>query len=334
MSSRDIPSFSALVQQFFVDYMLQQRAMSPRTVASYRDTFVLLLRFAEKQLGKGPCDLQMRDITAKFLIAFLDHLEQDRHNSARSRNIRLAAVRSFLKFAARLDLTNLAVIEQALAVPMKRFDRKMVGFLPKAQMLAVIDVPTDTWIGQRDRLLLTLMYNTGARVSEVIGVRLRDVVVGPTSSVRLHGKGRKQRTLPLWKVTARAVRDWLYLNPSLQDDSPLLPRRDGKPMTRANVAQRLKLAVEAATVKYPGLADISVSPHMVRHSTAMSLLQSGANESEIALWLGHESPSTTHMYVEADLAMKERALARLTPPKVKKARYRPPAALMQFLQAL
>lgn len=334
MSSRDTPTFSTLVQQFFVDYMLQQRAMSPRTVASYRDTFVLLLRFAEKQLGKTPCDLRLSDITAKFLVAFLDHLEQDRHNSARSRNIRLAAVRSFLKFAARLDLTNLAVIEQALAVPMKRYDRKMVGFLPKEQMLAVIDVPTDTWIGQRDRLLLTLMFNTGARVSEVIGVRVPDVVLGPTSSVRLHGKGRKQRSLPLWKVTARAVRDWLHLNPSLQDESPLLPRRDGKPMTRANVAQRLKLAVAAAAVKYPGLADISVSPHMVRHSTAMSLLRSGVRDSEIALWLGHESPSTTHMYVEADLEMKQRALARLTPPATKKSRYRPPAALMQFLQAL
>lgn len=334
MSSRGAPTFSTLVQQFFTDYLLQQRAMSPCTVASYRDTFVLLLRFAERQLGKGPCNLKLSDITAKFLVAFLDHLEQDRQNSARSRNIRLAAVRSFLKFAARLDLDNLGVIEQALAVPMKRFDRTMVGFLPREQMLAVIDVPTDTWIGQRDRLLLTLMFNTGARVSEVIGVRVRDVVVGPTSSVRLHGKGRKQRSLPLWKATAQAVRDWLHLNPWLLDESPLLPRRDGKPMTRANVAQRLKLAVEAATVKHPGLADISVSPHTVRHSTAMGLLQSGVHESEIALWLGHESPSTTHMYVEADLAMKERALARLTPPEVKKARYRPPADLMQFLQAL
>lgn len=334
MSSRDSPTFSTLVQQFFVDYMVQQRAMSPRTVASYRDTFVLLLRFAKKQLGKEPCSLQLSDITAKFLVSFLDHLEQDRHNSARSRNIRLAAVRPFLKFAARLDLTNLAVIEQALAVPMKRFERTMVGFLPREQMLAVIDVSTDTWVGQRDRLLLTLMFNTGSRVSEIIGVRVSDVVIGPTSSIRLRGKGRKQRSLPLWKATARAVRDWLHLNPRLQDESPLLPRRDGKPMTRANVAQRLKLAVEAATVKYPGLADISVSPHTVRHSTAMSLLQSGANESEIALWLGHESPSTTHMYVEADLKMKERALARLKAPEVKKARYRPPAALMQFLQAL
>jgi site-specific recombinase XerD len=322
------------VQEFFTDYMVQQRALSPQTVASYRDTFLLMLRFAEERLGEAPNNLQLTDLSAKFLAGFLDHLEQDRHNSVRSRNIRLAAVRSFLKFAAHRDPTHLHDIERALAVPMKRFDRKMVGFVPREQMLAVIDVPTDTWIGQRDRLLLTLMFNTGARVSEIIGVRVADVVLGPTSSVRLHGKGRKQRALPLWKPTARAVRDWLHLNPQLQAEAPLLPRRDGKPMTRANVAQRLKLAVEVAAAKYPELAKMSVSPHVVRHSTAMSLLQSGAYPSEIALWLGHESPSTTHMYVEADLAMKERTLARLKPPDVKPARYRPPKALMKFLQAL
>lgn len=334
MSKQTSPTFASLVQEFFTDYMVQQRALSPCTVASYRDTFVLLLRFAETQTGKAPSSMRMTDITAKFLLSFLDHLESARHNSVRSRNIRLAAVRSFLKFAARRDLDNFGVIEQALAVPMKRFDRRLVGFLPREQMLAVMDVPTETWVGQRDQLLLTLMFNTGARVSEIIGVRVADVVLGPTSSIRLHGKGRKQRSLPLWKSAAKAVRDWLHVNPQLQADMPLLPRRDGKPMTRANVALRLKLAVEAATVKYPDLAKIAVSPHIVRHSTAMSLLQSGADPCEIALWLGHESPSTTHMYVEADLAMKERALDRLKPPEVKTARYRPPKALMQFLQAL
>ena len=334
MSKLSSPTFANLVQQFFTDYMTQQHALSPRTVASYRDTFVLMLRFAHEQHSKAPTDFQLTDLSSKFLLDFLDHLELQRHNSVRSRNVRLAAVRSFLKFAAGHDPVHLSVIEQALAVPMKRFDRKMVGFVPKEQMLAVIDVPTDTWIGQRDRLMLTLMFNTGARVSEVVGERVVDVVLGPTASVRLHGKGRKQRTLPLWKSTAKAVRDWLQLNPDLLANSPLLPRRDGMSMTRANVAQRLKLAVDAATQRHPELAKISVSPHVVRHSTAMSLLQSGAEPCEIALWLGHESPSTTHMYVEADLAMKERSLARLKAPDVKQARYRPPKALLAFLQAL
>ena len=163
MSKPISPTFATLVQEFFTDYMVQQRALSPRTVASYRDTFVLLLRYAQRQ-GKEPSSVELTDVSAKFLIGFLDYLEQERHNSVRSRNIRLAAVRSFLKFAARRDPPHLGLIEQALAVPMKRFDRKMVGFLTREQMLAVIDVPTATWLGQRDHLLLTLMFNTGARV--------------------------------------------------------------------------------------------------------------------------------------------------------------------------
>jgi site-specific recombinase XerD len=181
------PTFAALVQEFFTDYMVQQRALSACTVASYRDAFLLLLRFAEQRLGKPPNALQLTDIDRPLLAGFLDHLERDRHNSVRSRNIRLAAVRSFLKFAARRDLAHLHAIEQAMAVPMKRFDRPMVGFLTREQMLAVLDIPTATWLGQRDRLLLTLLYNTGARVSEILRVRVADVVLGPICFVHLHG---------------------------------------------------------------------------------------------------------------------------------------------------
>lgn len=334
MSRPSSPTFAALIQEFFGPYLLQQRSLSPRTVASYRDTFVLLLRYAEDTLAVPAHAFKITDMSAAFLAGFLDYLEVQRNNSVRSRNVRLAAVRSFLKFAARRDTAHLGAIEQALAVPMKRFERKMVGFLPRDQVLAVIDVPTDTWIGQRDRLMLTLMFNTGARVSEIIGIRVSDVVLGPSSSVRLHGKGRKQRSLPLWKSTAQAVRAWLQVNPQLRVDATLLPRHDGHPMTRANVAQRLALAVQAASARFPQLMNTRVSPHVIRHSTAMSLLQSGADPCEIALWLGHESPSTTHMYVEADLAMKERALARIKQPEIKQARYRPPKALLEFLRSL
>jgi site-specific recombinase XerD len=334
MSRQIAPTFAGLVQEFFTNYMVQQRALSPCTVASYRDTFVLLLGFAEKKLPLPAHGMTLADLNARVLADFLDHLEADRHNSVRSRNVRLAAVRAFLKFAARRDPTNLGTIESALAVPMKRFERKMVGYLTRDQMLAVIDVATDTWIGQRDRLMLTLMFNTGARVSEIIGIRVIDIVLGPTNSVRLHGKGRKQRSLPLWKSSAEAVRDWLRLNPELHGESPLLPSRAGHAMTRANVAQRLQLAVAAASIRHPQLKTMSVSPHVVRHSTAMGLLQSGVDPCEIALWLGHESPSTTHMYVEADMAMKERALGRLKQPEVKQTRYRPPKALLEFLQRL
>lgn len=328
------PTFAGLVQEFFTDYMVQQRALSPCTVASYRDGFLLMLRFAEQHIGKPPSALQLSNIDATFLAKFLEHLERDRHNTVRSRNIRLAAIRSFLRFAARRDLTNLRVIEQALAVPMKRFDRPMVGFLSRQQMLAVMDISTVSWLGHRDRLMLTLLYNTGARVSEIAGVRVGDVVLGPTSFVHLHGKGRKQRSLPLWKDTARDIRGWLGRNPQLTEQSPLLPTRQGKAMNRATVCQRLKAAAKAALARHPELADVTISPHRIRHSTAMAMLQSGVRATEIALWLGHESPSTTHMYVEADLEMKQRALARLKPPDVKPARYRPPETLLRFLKSL
>ena len=328
------PSFPALVQEFFTEYLVQQRALSPRTVASYRDAFSLLLGFAEQRLGKPPTALQLADFDRELLASFLDHLERDRHNSVRSRNARLAAVRSFLKFVARRDVSSLHLVEQALAVPMKRFDRPMLGFLSREQMLAVMDVRAATWLGQRDRLLLTLLYNTGARASEIIAVRVGDVILGEAPCIHLHGKGRKQRSVPLWKATAKDVRAWLHLNGQPAPDSPLLPTREGTAMTRANVALRLQLAVDAAKVRHRELAKLSVSPHTIRHTTAMHLLQSGVDVNVIALWLGHESPSTTHMYVEADLAMKERALSRLEAPDVKPARYRPPDTLMRFLQAL
>ena len=334
MSKSTSPTFVALIQEFFTDFMVQQRALSPRTVASYRDAFSLLLGFAERHLGKAPTALQLADINQTFLAQFLDYLERDRHNSVRSRNARLAAVRSFMKFAARRNIENLHVIEQALSVPMKRFDRPMLGFLSREQMLAVLDIETTSWLGQRDRLLITLLYNTGARVSEIADVRVADVILSDTSFIHLRGKGRKHRSVPLWKTTARDVRDWLRLNEQMTAVSPLLPTRKGSVMTRANVTQRLQLAVKAASDRNPELAKLTVSPHTIRHTTAMHLLQSGVDISVIALWLGHESPSTTHMYIEADLAMKDLALSRLKPPDVKAGRYRPPDKLMRFLQAL
>jgi site-specific recombinase XerD len=334
MGKQGSPSFPALVQEFFTEYMVNQRALSPRTVASYRDAFSLLFQFAEHQLGKAPTELALADIDQSLITSFLSHLETKRSNSVRSRNVRLAAIRSFLKFASRRDVANLHLFERALAVPMKRFERPMLGFLTREQMLAVLNISTATWLGQRDRLLLTLLYNTGARVSEVIGLRIDDVVLGEAPCVHLHGKGRKQRSVPLWKSTANDIREWIRIDQERAGRSPLLPTREGHAMTRANVALRLELAVKAATEHDRSLAKISVSPHTIRHTTAMHLLQSGVDISVIALWLGHESPSTTHMYIEADLAMKELALSRLKAPDSKRARYRPPDPLMRFLQNL
>lgn len=328
------PSFPVLVQMFFTQYLVEQRALSPWTVAAYRDTFMLFLAFAQKRLAKSSAAMMMADLTPELILTFLDHLEQERHNSVRSRNARLAALRSFLKFAARHDVSSLYVVERALGVPMKRFERPMLGFLSREEMLAVIGDPGTTWIRQRDHLLMGLLYNTGARVSEIIGVTVADVVLDGGACVHLLGKGRKQRSVPLWKSTVLEIRAWLRSNPQLDANSALLPNRDGEAMTRANVAQRLNLAVRSAAKTVGNLTKRRISPHTIRHATAMHLLQSGVDISVIALWLGHERPTTTHMYVEADLAMKDRALARLQEPNSKIHRYRAPDALLQFLKTL
>ena len=329
------PSFAALVQAYFAEYLTQQRALSAQTIAAYRDGFVLFLDFAEARLGKSPAAMALADITPELIIAFLDHLERQRHNSVRSRNARLAALRSFLKFAAHRDVASLQVIERALGVPVKRFERPMFGYLSREEMLAVIGTPDDSWLSQRDHVLFLLMYNTGARVSEIIGIKISDVVLEDHAAcVHLCGKGRKQRSVPLWRSTVKALRAWLRVNPEVQPTSPLLPNRNDRVMTRTNVALRLALAIKRATDSCPALAKRRVSPHTIRHTTAMHLLQAGVDISVIALWLGHESPITTHHYVEADLTMKERALAKLHEPEAKIQRYRAPDSLINFLKTL
>ena len=283
----------------------------------------------------APAAITLADVTPDLIMAFLDHLERQRHNSVRSRNARLAALRSFLKFAGHRDVASLHVIERALGVPVKRFERPMFGYLTREEVLAIIGEPGDSWLNQRDHALFLLMYNTGARVSEIIGITVADAVLDPSAAcVHLHGKGRKQRSVPLWRSTVKALRAWLHVNPQFEVTSPLLPNRDGKGMTRSNVAKRLSLAVSAAAVQYPHLMQQRVSPHTIRHTTAMHLLQAGVDISIIALWLGHESSVTTHQYVEADLAMKERALARLHEPDAKIQRYRAPDSLLNFLKTL
>jgi len=329
------PSFAALVQAYFAEYLTQQRALSTQTIAAYRDAFVLFLNFAESRLGKLPTAMALADITPELIMTFLDHLERQRHNSVRSRNARLAALRSFLKFAAHRDVSSLQMIERALGVPVKRFERPMFGYLSREEMLAVIGTPDESWVSQRDHVLFLMLYNTGARVSEIIGVKVGEVVLDEGAAcVHLHGKGRKQRSVPLWRSTVKAVRAWLRINPQFDAVSVLLPNRSGGAMTRNNVVQRLALAVAAATDTNSDLAKRRISPHTIRHATAMHLLQAGVDISVIALWLGHESPATTHHYVEADLTMKERALARLHEPEAKIQRYRAPNSLIDFLKTL
>ena len=269
-----------------------------------------------------------------MVLKFLAHLERERHNSVRSRNLRLTAMRAFLKFAGRRDVAALHSVERVMAVPMKRFERPLLGHLTRPEMIAVLGNPGIDWTSRRDHLLLSLLYNTGARVSEIVGVRVVDVVLDGAACVHLHGKGRKDRSVPLWKSTAVAIRAWLQANPTLRGSAALLPNRSGHPMTRCNVAQRLAIAVDRASVEQPSLKTKRVSPHSLRHTTAMHLLQSGVPFNVIALWLGHESTNTTHRYVEANLEMKEKALARLEAPDIKLKRYRASDDLMRFLRTL
>jgi integrase/recombinase XerD len=326
--------FAKLVEEFFLDRLIRQRNSSPQTVAAYRDCFRLLFEFVRDRWNKPTERLVLTDLDAPMVLAFLDHLEKDRNNSIRSRNARLAAVRSFLHFAVLKNPEALAMIQRALAIPMKRCTRPLVGFLSREEVQAIINAPDPTtWAGQRDQVLLSTLYNTGARVSEARGIKVADVTLEGSPMVRLHGKGRKDRTVPIWPATAVQIRRWLLrIDPA--PGGPLFPAASGGPLTRSAITDRLKRATKAAVGKCASLVQRRVSPHTFRHTTAMHLLQSGVDITLIALWLGHESPVTTHIYVEADLKMKEEALKLVQPLTAKQVRYKPPEGLLRFLQSL
>ncbi len=281
-----------------------------------------------------PSEVMLDDLGAPRILAFLNHLEKARKNSIRSRNSRLAALRSFFKYAASRAPASLPTIQSVLAIPMKRYDRRLLGFLSREEIQAVLDAPDpSTWSGQRDRMMFTLLYNTGARVSEIIAINVADVSLDRGASVRIRGKGRKERSIPLWKSTALTVRQWMK-RIDQSPTSPLLANSFGNPMSRSGVGSRLKQAVAVASKKQTTLVGRAISPHTIRHTTAMHLLQSGVELSVIAMWLGHESTVTTHMYMETDLAMKDRALQRLQPASAKRHRYRPTDKLLRFLESL
>ncbi len=323
-----------LLETFFCQRLIQQRNASRQTIYSYRDTWKLLLRFSEQYIGKSAAELKLSDITATLVLAFLENLELHRHNCIRSRNARLAAIRSFMQYAALQDPLALPCIQQVLAIPMKRFDRKMVRYLTPKEMQAIINAPDiTTWNGQRDHVLFATLYNTGARVSEIIAIRRGDFDDNRSQSVYLHGKGRKERVVPLWKNTVRLLKKWVtQIEPDPQH--PLFPNRYGQSLSRSGVESRLRLALHKAIINCPSLKGKNVSPHVIRHTTAMHLLQAGVDLSVIALWLGHENITTTHRYIEADLGMKEKALSKLQSPTLQSARYKPSNEVLSFLEGL
>jgi integrase/recombinase XerD len=327
-------AFPTLLQDFFLRRLVAQRAASAQTIASYRDAFELLLRFLGQDTGRSPSALTLNDLDAPTILAFLDHLELKRGNSARTRNLRLTAIRSFMRYASVRDPAALPVAQRVLAIPTKRFDRPLLSFLTREEVHAILDAPDrSTFSGQRDAVLFATFYNTGARVSELTGLRIGDVLLDRQSALRLQGKGRKERVVPLWKSTAAQLRAWL---PHLGrgSDCPVFPNRAGRQLSRSGVEHRLRLAVHKAAKNCPSLASRRISPHTLRHTTAMHLLQSGVDITVIALWLGHENPATTHLYIEADLEMKEAALRKIEDPSPKPLRFRPSDRLLAFLETL
>ena len=328
------PQLSPLLQGFFAEHLLVHKCVSPQTVASYRDAFRLLLGFIQIRTGIAPCDLDLTQLDAPTILSFLDDLEQVRRNSVRSRNLRLTAIRSFFRYASLREPGSLGQIAQVLAIPVKRAPRRLVAYLTRTEMEALLSAPDRSrWSGNRDHGLLLMLYNTGARVSEIATLRRSQITFGTSSFVQLYGKGRKERTVPLWSKTVRTLRAWFCELGSGRDIS-VFPNARGGALSRHGVAFLIRRAAKAACARCPSLASKQVSPHVLRHTTAMHLLQSGVDQTVIALWLGHESVETTHMYVEADLAMKERALEKLDPPNGTVRRFSPSDPLVAFLENL
>lgn len=327
-------SLAPTLQLFFTERMAKQRQASPRTVVSYRDTFRLLLRFVQDRTGKAPSALGWEDIGAEVISAFLDHLEVDRHNSARSRNTRLGALRSLFRYAALRHPEHADLIRQVLAIPQKRFDKTTMSFLSDEEVRALLAAPDmGRWEGRRDRALIALAVQTGLRLAELIGLNCGDVELGTAAHVHCIGKGRKERSVPLTASTAAVLRVWTQERAGHRDE-PLFPTRTGRRLSDDAVERRVATHKTVASEHCRSLQTKKLTPHVLRHTSAMSLLHAGVDVAVIALWLGHADIRSTAAYLHADLTIKERALARTTPISSKPGRYKPPDSLLAFLESL
>lgn len=323
-----------LLQNFFCQRLQSQQAVSPHTLASYRDTFRLLLAFIERKTGRTPSQQRLEDWDSLQLVRFLDYLEKERHCQARTRNSRLAAIRTFMCYVAHEEPSALALAQRALAIPMKRFDRPLLGYLSRPELQAILEaIDPDTPGGRRDHLLIGLLYNTGARVSEILQLQRQHVREQPSPLIQIQGKGRKQRALPLWKSVAKELKTHLASLPS-DPATFVFQNRFGQRLSRSGVEKRLRLAVQRAIPTCASLRGRRISPHTLRHTTAMHLLQSKVDITVIALLLGHATPATTHHYVELDLQMKEQSLRKVQPPSSAPHRFKPTDRLLAFLERL
>ncbi|WP_020496908.1 tyrosine-type recombinase/integrase [Sciscionella marina] len=327
-------ALAPILQAFFTDKLLRQRRAGPNTVAAYRDTWRLLLQFAARATATPPSTLDLRQLDAGLITAFLTYLEAERSNGTATRNARLAAVRSLFRYAALHAPKHAADIARVLAIPPKRRDRPIVSYLTTDEIDALVAAPDrGTRLGRRDHALLVLACQTGLRVSELIGLTHSDIHLGPGTHVRCHGKGRKDRATPLTRHTVAALQEWLTDHTNAPID-PLFTTREGRPLSRDAVAKLVTKHTAHAASICPSLTSKTVSPHTLRHSAAMALLHAGVDTSVIALWLGHEDPGSTHAYLHADMSIKENALGRLTPPNTSPGRYRPTDTLLDFLDTL
>ena len=322
------------LQAFFTDRLMAQRQASPNTIAGYRDGFRLLLGYASEQTHKNPCDLDIADLDAPMIGAFLEHLERERGNSVRTRNHRLAAIHSLFAYAALRHPEHAASIQRVLAIPPKRFERNLVTFLTEVEIDVILDACDHTrWTGRRDHALLLLAIQTGLRISELARLTRGDVVLDAGAHVHCIGKGRKERRTPLVPTTVATLRAWLTERDGNPSD-PLFPTTTGKPMSRDAIERRIALHVATAAERCPSLAIKHVTAHTLRHTCAMRLLASGVDLAVIALWLGHEQVSTTNIYLHADMTHKERAIASTRPLAAGPVRYQPSDTVMAFLDAL
>jgi len=328
--------FPGLLERFFTQRLIAQRRVSVHTIASYRDTFRLLLQFLEKRVGKPPSKLALTDLDPFRIGAFLDQLEKERGNSARSRNLRLTAIRSFYRYAAHEEPAQSGLIQRVLAMPAKRYEKKLIGFLTRPEIEALLSAPNlSTWVGRRDRAFLLIAVQTGLRLSEMTSLRRQDLVLGTGAHARCIGKGRKERCTPLTKQAVDTLKAWLREVPRGEAEI-LFPSARGARLSADGVQFLLARHLATARQRCPSLKKKRVTPHVLRHTAAMELLQAGVDRSVIALWLGHESIETTQMYLDADLALKEKAMSKTTPLPGGESipRFRPDDRLLAFLKNL
>jgi len=329
-----LTSFPALLERFFTQRLMQQRQASPHTVSSYRDTFRQFLKFVQQRLHKPPSHLNFEEIDASLVVTFLDSLEKRQGLSVRSRNLRLTAIHSFFRYAAFEAPDHSAQIQRVLAIPSKRFTRTLVQFLTRSEVDALLAAPDQhTWSGRRDHAFILLAVQTGLRLSEMTGLKREDLILGTGAHVRVVGKGRKERCTPVAKSTLAVLKAWLR-EPQRGDSDVLFPSAQGERLSVHGVQYLLNKHRVTASKVCPSLKQKRVTVHRLRHTMAMDLLQAGVDRSVIALWLGHESVETTQIYLEATLAMKEKALAKTTAPRGRPSRYRPGDPLLGFLNSL